>query len=89
MTGSPDSAPIAGQDDRAERVDVRDRVQRQPTGTLRGVVAAPERDDAVTDLVQDHRDDEAAEEDDGLSQGHDSESDRRGRRAVSGSSTRR
>ena len=35
-TGSPAIAPIAGQDDRAERVDVRDRVQREPTGLLGG-----------------------------------------------------
>ena len=67
--GARTARPIAGQDDRAERVDVRDRVQREPAGSLRGVVAEPERDDAVADLVEDDRDDEAAEEDDGLSRG--------------------
>ena len=66
ITGSPASAPIAGQDDRAERVDVRDRVEREAPGLLRGVVTEPQRDDAVADLVQDDRDDETAEVDDRL-----------------------
>ena len=50
-----------GQDDRAERVDVRDRVQREPPGLAGGVVAEPQRDDAVADLVEDHRDHERDE----------------------------
>ncbi len=66
ITGMPEIAPIAGQDDRAERVDVRDRVQREPARLLGGVVTEPERDDAVADLVEDDRDDEAAEEDERL-----------------------
>ena len=65
-TGMPDERAHRRQHDRAERVDVRDRVQREPARLLGGVVAEPERDDAVADLVQDDRDDEAAEEDDRL-----------------------
>ncbi len=59
-------APMRRQHDRAERVDVRDRVEREPARLLGGAVTEPERDDAVADLVQDDRDDEAAEVDDGL-----------------------
>ena len=54
------------QHDRPERVDVRDRVEREPARLLGGVVTEPERDDAVADLVEDDRDDQAAEEDDRL-----------------------
>ncbi len=65
-TGSPSDRAHRREDDRAERVDVRHRVQREPAGLLGGVVAEPERDDAVADLVQDDRDDQAAEEDERL-----------------------
>ena len=54
-----------GQDDRAERIDVRNRVQGEPVRALGRVVAEPQRDHAVTDLVEDHRHDERDEVDDG------------------------
>jgi len=41
-------------DDRAERIDVLERIESEPTRTLGRVVAAPERDNAVADLVADH-----------------------------------
>ena len=50
------------QDHGADRVDVADRVERQPPGALGGVVAEPVGDDAVAHLVQDHRRDEGDEE---------------------------
>ena len=46
------------QDDRTERIHVRDRVEREPARLLRGVVTEQERHDPVTDLVQDDRDDQ-------------------------------
>ena len=49
--------------DRPERIDVRDRVQREATGPLGGVVTEPGRHDAVADLVEDDRDDQTGEED--------------------------
>ena len=49
---------------RADRVDVADRVQAQPAGPLRGVVAERQRDPAVRDLVEDQRRDQDAEPDD-------------------------
>ena len=55
-----------GQDDRTERVDVRDRVQRQPARVLGGAVAEPERHHSVADLVEDDGDDQAPEVDEGL-----------------------
>ncbi len=58
--------------ERAEGIDVRDRVERQAAGALRRVVAAPERDDPVADLVEDDGDHQAAEEDDHLAEGHSS-----------------
>ncbi len=49
--------------DRAERVDVLERIQGEPAGTLGRVVAAPESDHAVADLVEHHGGDEHDEED--------------------------
>ena len=66
ITGMPGERAHRRQDDRPERVDVRDRVQGEPARPLRGVVTEPEGDDAVADLVEDDRDDQAAEPDDGL-----------------------
>ena len=45
---------------------MRDRVEREPARILGRAIAEPERNDTVADLVQDHRDDEAAEEDERL-----------------------
>ena len=54
--GEPTQDEDQRQDDAAERVDVRDRVERQPPGAPRRVVAEPARHHAVRDLVQDDRD---------------------------------
>ena len=70
MTGRPARAPIAGRTIEPNGIDVRHRVERQAAGALRGVVTEPERDDPVADLVEDDRDDEAAEEDERLAEGH-------------------
>ena len=45
---------------------MRDRVQREATGALGGVVTEEQRDDAVADLVQDDRQEQAGEEDEAL-----------------------
>src|SRR5205807_2641236 len=54
------------EEDRAERVDVRERVQRDPPRPLGGVVAEEQGHDPVADLVQDDREEQAAEEDETL-----------------------
>ena len=46
-----------GHDERADRVDVRDRVERQPPGPLRGVVTERSGHHPVGDLVEDDRGD--------------------------------
>ena len=65
-TGNAEQGAHRRHDDRADRVDVRDRVEGEAAGTLGGVVTEPRRDDPVADLVQDHGDQQAAEEDDRL-----------------------
>ena len=45
---------------------MRDRVQGEAAGALRGVVTEEQRDDAVADLVQDDCDEQAGEEDEAL-----------------------
>ena len=45
--------PHQRQQDRPGRVDVQDRVEREATGPLRGVVTQPVRDDPVAHLVED------------------------------------
>jgi len=42
-----------------ERVDVRHRIECEASGTAGGVVAEPQGDDAVRDLVQDDGRDQA------------------------------
>src|SRR5262245_56559395 len=53
------------QQERAERVDVSDGIERDATSALGRVIAEPERDDAVGDLVEDDRrhDDRQADQD--------------------------
>ena len=66
ITGTPRIAPIAGSTIEPNGSMCGDRVEREPAGVLGRAIAEPQRDDAVADLVQDHRDDEAAEEDERL-----------------------
>ena len=58
-----------GEDDRSQRIDVGDGVEREPPGPLGRVVAVEQGHHAVADLVEDDGDEQAAVEDEVLA-GH-------------------
>ena len=64
--GRPGQREDHWHDDRAERIDVLERIEGEPTRTLGRVVAAPQSDHTVAHLVEDDGGDEHEEEDERL-----------------------